>query len=393
MASIAVASDLHCHALAGGRQAESFLTTGLGKTPWRANPVESLKRRIADSNLRAEVLLSPGDLGNKCSQEGMTYAWTAIHEIGEALNVASVIATLGNHDVDSRRTNGPDPFAPARAIATSFPLTNDAQAGEYWAKHFCLIDEDDLRLLVINSVASHSNEEEAKHGAIKDATIELIEEALDRAPGPAVRVALVHHHPHPHEDIGLGAEDLMHGGQNLLDLLGKRGFALVVHGHKHHPKLSYAQGGANSPVVFAAGSLTHINHGELASNTRNLFHLIDLRTTQLAHCTVEGTIRSWEFNFGGGWNPATTKSAGFPWIAGFGCRSTHNDMVGYVLPQLNPGLSQWGTLEAAVPQLRYVLPQDKVAVLRVLQEQHGVEILYGDDGEPALLRKADAEKP
>jgi hypothetical protein len=384
MARIAIASDLHCHRPDSGEPAASFLTTGLPKVPWKVNPVEALKRRIAASNLSAEILLCPGDLGNRCSPEGMAAAWEAIQEIGEALGTRRVVATIGNHDVDSRRLIGKDPFAPARCIAATFPLGSDQDSRDFWNRHFRILDWKDLRLLVLNSVASHTSEAEAKHGAVAPATMEEIEDALRVNPGPALRVAVVHHHPHPHEDLNLGAGDLMHGGQGLLDLLNRNAFSLVVHGHKHHPKVSYAQGGTTTLAVFAAGSLTHINHAELASNTRNLFHIVEVEPTNLSHCTVAGTIRSWEFNCGSGWNPATRRSAGFPVIAGFGCRRPHRDLVAAVIPHVAGSVRRWDDLEAVIPELRYLLPQDKGAVLKLLEEA-GVQVLYGEDGEPEML--------
>ena len=69
----------------------------------------------------------------------------------------------------------------------------------------------------------------------------------------------------------------MVNGSLLLSLLERFGFQLVVHGHKHHPKLSYAAGGGASPAVLASGSLAAIATPILATNARNLFHLVAAR--------------------------------------------------------------------------------------------------------------------
>src|SRR5207247_8648242 len=77
---------------------------------------------------------------------------------------------------------------------------------------------------------------------------------------------------------GLGAADIMLGGAELLQLLsaGDYGEWLVIHGHKHLPKLSYAQGAtAATPVVFAAGSLCACLASRIQAVARNQFYILD----------------------------------------------------------------------------------------------------------------------
>src|SRR5215203_1128818 len=99
---IAVASDLHCHATASQPTRESFLLTDTARSPWKQHPVESLKRLISANALEADFLFSPGDLTNRCSLEGLRHGWDSVREIASALGGADIVATLGNHDVDSK---------------------------------------------------------------------------------------------------------------------------------------------------------------------------------------------------------------------------------------------------------------------------------------------------
>jgi 3',5'-cyclic AMP phosphodiesterase CpdA len=392
MTTIAIASDLHSHPIVAGQEPESFLTCDLQPLPWKRNPIEALKRRISTTGITADVLLCPGDLANRCSPQGMVTAWTSVNELGETLRAQRVIATLGNHDVDSHRLHGDNAFAIARRVGGHFPLDEPVAAGEYWAKHFSIVRIDDTRLLVLNSVASHTNKADALHGLISDATLEALEESLGKTARGPLNIALVHHHPHLHEDIGTGAGDLMHGGQRLIDVLSNHGFSLIVHGHKHHPKISYAQGGAASPAVFAAGSLTHINKAGLATNTRNLFHMLDVRPSRTAGCMVEGVVHSWEFNWMDGWNQSTVRSAGFPSIAGFGCRVPPEELASRIVPLIGSSLVEWPTIEARLPELRYVLPQDKERLLRHLVNFHAVAVLPPDTSEVLLLKGPSEDK-
>lgn len=386
MVVLAVASDLHVHQLLSPGEAKSFLTVGQPRIPWKSHPIEALKRLIDDSRLSAEVLLGPGDLAHACDTNGLTQGWAALNEIRAALGASLLIGTPGNHDYDSRHLHGSDPSAPVRHLPNSFPLQDATACAHFWNRHFWLEESESLELLVISSVANHLTPAEAEHGSVSPATLEAIEDTLAARSGSRLKVALVHHHPHLHEGLGLGAGDVMHGGQELIDLLTHYGFHLIIHGHKHHPKLSYAQGGSGSPVVFAAGSLCSTLYPQLSTNTRNLFHIIELDRSINASSTVAGRVHSWEYNCGAGWHPATIRSAGIPAQAGFGCRRTVNELLTSVLALTVSELS-WGDLRAELPELAFVLPQDLAQLLARLRREHDIQVLHDDMGEPLGLRR------
>src|SRR5207248_25638 len=114
-----------------------------------------------------------------------------------------------------------------------------------------------MRILLIDSCAYHGVKGEHNHGRISDATLGEIDRRLS-ADGPcALNLLVCHHHPQKLAEYKLGDYDDMVNGQKLLDLLGygKHGDWVVLHGHKHCPKVSYAAGGATSPLVFSCGSV------------------------------------------------------------------------------------------------------------------------------------------
>lgn len=381
MTTIAVASDLHADARG---TAESFLTEGASRAAWKAHPIGALCRLIEREDLSAEYLVSPGDFANRCSLPGLRIGWEAVTELAEALG-ATVIGSLGNHDVDSHLTHGdPDVFIHARNVSPLFPLGEIAANVAYWRKGYVLINRPDVAFLVFNSSLHHAIPDEIKHGKITHELLDPLEEELESTDLPELRIAIVHHHPHLHEELGLGAADVMYGGQELLTLLGRFGFQLVVHGHKHHPKLSYAAGGPTAPVIFAAGSLTFINYAELAANTRNLFHLVTVEPSTAADRTVHGSIKSWEFNCGIGWNPATFRSAGFPYYAGFGCRQTPAQLAADTAAVVRRRIG-WAEVLQLVPCLPYALPSMRNETLSQLRTHYDVRTLHDDLGEPVEL--------
>ena len=141
-----------------------------------------------------------------------------------------------------------------------FRFRNTKVSDQYWAKHFAIMRKQEYRLLLLNSCAYHGGQDSEKdHGHSYEATLGLIREALEADCRPAaVNLLLCHHHPQQHQEFKLGDYDAMKNGQLLLELLGsgQLGHWLIIHGHKHHPKLCYASGGAASPVIFSAGSLS-----------------------------------------------------------------------------------------------------------------------------------------
>src|SRR5436190_351116 len=99
--------------------AESFLTPELPRTPRSHHPVEALADLCRRDKVRAKMLVCPGDIANRTSEEGLRFGLEALVQIKNALYATELVTTIGNHDVDSHAKYGPDPFAPARAVAAT----------------------------------------------------------------------------------------------------------------------------------------------------------------------------------------------------------------------------------------------------------------------------------
>lgn len=384
---IAVVSDLHCHEKR--EHSSSFLTLATPPVPISTNPLESLVKRIETSSIKADVLICPGDFADRCCVAGLGFAASAVQRIAEALSVKDTFIVPGNHDIDSRGTHGADPFAPVRNRIASMPGPDLSLQQDFWTKGFALSCKPPLALVAINSVKAHVDESEAKRGSISAADLEALDSVLMQVPAECrIRVAVTHHHPQLHEDCGMSSDDVMRRGSELLRVLENRGFILVVHGHKHHPKLSYAQGGGSTPTVFASGSLSAIVHYSLATLTRNLFHVVDTDVGQLDGCYGCGRIETWEFNYGRGWNPATLQSAGFPFRTGFGCRWPVSDVARTVATATGTSRARWRDLVDRIQQLDYVLPSDLERVFSILEADHGLVALRDNAGLPFEIAPA-----
>ena len=365
--TIAVVSDLHCHH-SSAVPAETMLLTDAPRSPASHHPVEALRELLRTNSITADVMVMPGDITNRMDNQGIISGWDYVGQIAIALRARLLAATLGNHDVQSRNPKKGDPFSAARLLVPSFPLSEDGPLNEFWANGFCIVDSDNVRIVIINSVASHTTKDAAEHGLITSDQLARLKSALAGGPKKTFQIAVCHHHPMLHEDIGLGTNDVMENGSLLTELLAANGFHLVIHGHKHHPKLSYAPGATPLPVL-AAGSFAAGMKNGLASITRNLFHVITLRLSESPGLLVKGIIKTWQFRLSKGWVPASWASADFPFETGFGCYDPPATIAAKIVAavQDNPTeLLQWAAISAKVPELPYVIPSTF--------EQVGVEL-------------------
>jgi predicted phosphodiesterase len=313
---LAVVSDLHCHGAQdfAEKRRESYLIASDARVPAGRHPIQSLISMIRSTGLQTDGLLCAGDLGHRASREGMVQSWSHLNELARELRTERLVCTLGNHDVASRG-RGQDPFQHARVISPDFPSDNDAANNQFWAHGFYVDALSPwLDVIVINTAHHHFDEAEARHGTFAEAEITALQEAL-RSREPKRRVALLHHHPVLHSVPGYDSSDVLPTGDTLLRVLKEADCRVVIHGHKHYPRLKREIIDGASMFIFAAGSLSaYLN--ELSSRTRNLFHSLHLRYDSSNE--LWGSIRTWEFHFAEGWGPCTVNSAAFPHEAFFG---------------------------------------------------------------------------
>jgi hypothetical protein len=384
---IAVVSDLHAHSEA--KNTPSFLDLRDVATPVLQHPVLALKELISSGGLTADLLLSPGDLGHQASTLGIRYAWNELQDLGIQLGANLVTATAGNHDMDSRHLH--TEFAADRTLKSltpPFPLP-EPQWDKYWARHFAVVEEDSYRLLLLNSSAYHGNQpNEKNHGRIDTFTLEQIENQLKASTSRNLNILLCHHHPHQHSEIKLGEDDVMKNGQLLLDVLGsgKYGHWIVIHGHKHHPKVTYAAGGSVSPVVFSAGSFSVKLPMQLASVARNQFYILEFDAASQKSLGFVGKISSWEYAHGRGWNPSNENGSGLPSRCGFGWRGDPSLLAAKIETRLgDEKILLWKDILHGVPEISYLIPQDFSVFWSTLKAK-GIDIQFENNSPGCVAR-------
>jgi Calcineurin-like phosphoesterase len=198
---IAIMSDLHAApkgTTAGGEVKLFSDDAGMANT---AHPMKGLHALIKARNLQADFVLCPGDMTNKASSEALNYVWQSLHEVRDLMKARGVLATVGNHDVDSR-THADDAF-PREALmrlCPPFPSGDFDQSNKYWAHGYYIQDfkisaSICARFLVVNSCWLHEARDELHRGVLTTYTLDQIKSELAALPTAHINVAICHHHP------------------------------------------------------------------------------------------------------------------------------------------------------------------------------------------------------
>jgi 3',5'-cyclic AMP phosphodiesterase CpdA len=387
---IAVLSDLHAYDHVPGEPPSHLCVLDPEDQPGK-HPLAALEHLIEASALTCDLLLCAGDIGDKANPGGIQGAWKWLIRLKEKFSATIVAATPGNHDVDSRYVyNKFDAKGVLQSLSPPYPLpfesedTND----RFWSRNFVVLNRADFRLVLLNSSAFHgAAEKEIHHGRVSAHTLAALRARLTQSTAPPINILLCHHHPLLHQELDEPDYEVMQNGQLLLDMLGELSFGrwLVIHGHKHHPKIAYAPGGASAPVVFSAGSFAAHLYPTLSTRVRNQFYVIELPHQRYDELGFVGSIRAWDWAAGLGWLPAQSQGSGLPYYAGFGVKTDPILIAGQISKRMIKEVSSWSDMRAELPHIDFLLPRDLSDVLELLLTKHQIAATFAADGQPHEL--------
>jgi predicted phosphodiesterase len=374
---MAVLSDLHAST---HPEAATWVREGADKA---VNPLAGLEKLVADTpELRADVLLCPGDLCDRADWKALPYAWEKIQQFAELLGAKHVIATVGNHDVDSRGIHVPAHINQGLLDLTpSFPVYPGGDCVKYWDERLTQVRGDDWQVISLNSSLMEPLAADTRdHGKIDNETLDLIRDVAGELNVP-VNVMLCHHHPQPITRLTPGDASHMESGDRLVEVLNDLPHAwMIVHGHRHQPYLSYMDGTAAAPTRLAAGSAGVNLWPSLSLHVRNQMHLVEFavdRSSEL-YLDMAGQIRSWSWQTMTEWKPARADGDGLPGIAGFGFRGAPGSTLARQLVDLAASRAQEVfervDLEEWEPRLPYLHPGDFLQFQDALEDTFGCHV-------------------
>lgn len=376
---LAVVSDIHAYRETSD---ETYVVTEPPPSRRNEQPVADLLRFVEGRGLQADYVVCPGDLSDQADDPGKLYAWNQLHELARRLGAGDVLAAPGNHDLTTY-TQVADPAATLKNLEPPYPTGERSSSQQFWDEGFVILDRADHRFLITDSCrgfpphpGSDCSDEEfdayktaLSRGSFPEDLQDRIEAALSTLDERPINIALCHHHPVEHERRELFKDSYgpMHRGEQLLRILEDNyqcGRWLVIHGHKHVPQLIGTAGAsANGPVLLCSASTGGKLWHPVVSATRNQFHIVSLDRNEVAGLArLRGTITSYSWGFGTGWDISGRKLSGLPGHCGFGMSHDHRDLAASMLQYLSDRaleFASWSEVTEALPVTKYQGPQDQ----------------------------------
>lgn len=366
----------------------------------KLSPFTGLAQLISDEQLSVDILMCCGDITDKGHPAALRYGWRALEALKGRLGAILTVATVGNHDIDSRYEYS-EYDARGAVLDLAEPLfpVNDAHlANEYWARNFCVLEAGNYRLVLLNSAAYHGTARadapavsgrvaEYFHGRVSSRTVARLNEYLSQAAPKNLNILLCHHHPARLDALAHLDPSEMLGGQMLIDALSEpdRGRWLIVHGHRHVARIQRPGGAALNAgcLVFCAGSFGKVLPPAWPSS--NQFYVLELHTDpRQAHgLGMAGEFRAWSWTRGQGWQRAGFRE-NLPGRGGFGFLGEMADLASAISTAMDAsgqGFVRFDEAVRDVPHLRFVAPGDWPHLLRELKARNVRVLEDPDDGE------------
>lgn len=412
--TLAVISDIHVHHDPAARAGESNYAAAMPEKSPTDNPFVGLRDLIVEHNIKADFVVCPGDVSDRAHPSAMADGWDQLETIRQALDAFAVLSSAGNHDVDSRHQyNLFDAAGYLRGLSPLFPVPDRTLANEYWAHHYCIVNGENYRIVLLNSAAYHGQAPPAEpaslaskpyvpeyvHGRVAESTIARLSEELLLRPPPPLNVLVCHHHPVRVDAIADKDYSTLEGAGELLQALSIRGIGrwLIIHGHRHVARIAVGPGRIESPVLFGAGSFGKNLHDFPLEGLRNQFYLVELEIEQLAtlRLAVAGSFRSWAWVDTEGWvkRPAILdlprQEIVLPTSGGFGYRGEPDEIRRAMTALLEASSEPYLTLDELATsdgRLRHVPPFTLRDIILDLADNDGVKIARTLDSEEIQLR-------
>lgn len=289
-----------------------------------------------------DLLCVTGDISNGAHAHEFRLADEVIGKIATSLGLHDdrIFFVPGNHDLhwpvmklEPKEFWESMKYAPLLQEELRFKkILERAKVGAFHVDPFFTIwEEADIFVLAINSAAYDGPEEKNHSGIVKQSTLEKISNALAgrSIPSDKLKICLIHHHPIQYSEPSPDAIDLsiIVNSENLMRMLNGAKIDLILHGHKHHPRLNNQSSDNGHPaVVMGAGSFSAILQPLYYGGITNLFHVINIEGRSAATMGIEGTVQTWMFNPKEKWQPSNAHT-GMPHEEAFGSSFTSNEIA------------------------------------------------------------------
>jgi calcineurin-like phosphoesterase family protein len=365
---ICIISDLHCkYQLNTSEATYTLLLTTKPRIPSTQHPVASMLNLIdKDPHFKnnTDILLCLGDIGDKADEQGIASGWIFVEEICSRLGAKLCLGIPGNHDINSRKHNAKDAFSYIKNFHENFPTKSPELNNQFWGSGYCIVTYQKCLILLINSVHDHIDEEAANHTSLQSSSLEKISNELNKFKLGEYdyKLCIIHHHPIKHSNIiNAKDSDSIENGDDLINKLNRLNFNIVIHGHKHQPRIVEYSG----MPIFATGSFSCFANLQ-GSGIDTMFHLLELNPN-----TKLGTIESWEYDINNGWSQKLNSI--FPPSIGFGAELDIQKTAEQISELFdrngkNPILYQ--DVIKNIKEINYLIPEKLIQLKNILKEKY-----------------------
>lgn len=293
---------------------------------------ESLKESVISllKKENVEYLCITGDLTSLGTPQEFFFCEKMILEIAEALEIPkhNVIVGLGNHDIDWKISElytefdlseldfpkelVQEKYQKIAARASEVNLTSISAPRKRGPAPFTgIVENDSFVMFILNTGWYCTSDQKFSHGKLGEDQLKWFEiNSQKYEKSDKWKIVLMHHHPFqyryhiPTIDISMLEE-----GSELLDIAGKNGFHLFLHGHRHHPKAeTQLKNDWKNPITFVcAGSFAVNAKHRGGGSVPNTLHIIELTEET-------GVIKLMNFQYSPakGWIPFTSNEPETP---------------------------------------------------------------------------------
>jgi predicted phosphodiesterase len=382
MIKIAIISDMHCMHSSKEKSPENISThlysDDLGTSENR-HPVKALYKLINKETLRTKLLICPGDITNHADKQGLLSGWSYLEKIRSQLNATDIVATVGNHDIQSRNDLVGNVFLELQSLSPDYPVPKDIENSNYWSLGYLILKRDETLILNINSCFFHKNSITAKKSQIESSQLEAIEKELNSVnlDDFPYKIVLIHHHPIIHSNMDYEDVDKLDKGDELISLIKKFKFQIIVHGHKHESRLTIS----NSIPIFCSGSFSSLMNVNILK-CDNTFHILNLEKFQ-----AKGFIETWIYAPQEGW--IYRQDTPFPCVTGFG----FDGIIGSLAKEINEWLSTskegkmslYNDLKSQFPDLNYLNKDKQIELAEELKNNFNLSFHPNYPSKPEVI--------
>ncbi|WP_304708914.1 metallophosphoesterase [uncultured Rikenella sp.] len=370
---IAVISDMHCMYKEDYNSPDTILFSNQLRCGDKKHPIETLIQLIQENDLTCDYVLCPGDIANKADIQGLISGFGFLQEIRSALQAKCLFCAPGNHDVAFMDHKWFDTaHQPLKALHQDYPVPGDDRKRQFLADNFYVYSDEQIVVLCVDSVHNYTDKENAQKTLITHATLGKIQSQLSElVPVQGViKIALTHHHPIKYSNtdyLQYKDADALENGDQLLDILKKSGFHLLIHGHKHIPRVEIR----NDFPIFCAGSFSGLQNLKLGDDA-NTFHIVDVKLPDDSSPQyAQGVIRTWEYRQNNGWTMNDSPTKGFPALTGFGSRISVADIASKIDTLIgSQPLITYKEVEDGCPFIHWLTPFEQDELTTLLQNQY-----------------------